>query len=175
MAPRRHFRFIGAIIFVALIAAAIHLLALHRVVAPSTFTRTYVNTDWGFMLQMPAGYAVYPPHPSAGRDEDGNLVGEALVFKNSSGGIVNFTIVPAERPWGNTLTVDDLAAELPGAALSEAEPIQIAPGVMGVMLGDGSPYEGSVWFTYRGTFYEADAPAADHAALMSMISSIVFL
>jgi hypothetical protein len=64
----------------------------------------------------------------------------------------------------NTLTADDIEQIAPYYNISEAQPIQIAPGVIGTTFTDeGQTANGNsteeVWFSYRGNLYEVTADA----------------
>jgi hypothetical protein len=110
-----------------------------RVTAPpaasnsNALTKTYSNPAWGFMLKMPADFAAYPPNATPNRDETGAPTGQALLLQNKNGAMVQIEITPDTRAEpGTNLTVDDIARSAPYFDLSQATPIEIAPGVIGV-------------------------------------------
>jgi hypothetical protein len=110
-----------------------------RVTAPpaasnsNALTKTYSNPAWGFMLKMPADFAAYPPNATLNRDETGAPTGQALLLQNKNGAMVQIEITPDTRAEpGTNLTVDDIARSAPYFDLSQATPIEIAPGVIGV-------------------------------------------
>jgi len=110
-----------------------------RVTAPpaasnsNALTKTYSNPAWGFMLKMPADFAAYPPNATPNRDETGAPTGQALLLQNKNGAMVQIEITPDTRAEHDTnLTVDDIARSAPYFDLSQATPIEIAPGVIGV-------------------------------------------
>jgi hypothetical protein len=129
------------------------------------------------MLKMPADFAAYPPNATPNRDETGAPTGQALLLQNKNGAMVQIEITPDTRAEpGTNLTVDDIARSAPYFDLSQATPIEIAPGVIGVSFIDKEhPNFGSstqhVWFAYRGNLYQVMADAKFGALLKSMIAT----
>jgi hypothetical protein len=152
---KSNIRLIGAILFIALLASAIQFLASFNA-SSIALTKTYSNPAWGFTLKMPADFSAYPPNATPNRDATGAPTGEAIVLQNESGVAVQIQIAPDSREVSNsTLTADDMVQLAAGYDLSGAEPIHIAPGVVGMAFTDskhssfGNATE-NVWFTYRG-------------------------
>jgi len=151
-------RVIASIIFITVVASAIHFLAAEP--SSGALTKTYSNAAWGFMLKRPADFAAYPPNATPNRDETGAPTGQALLLQNKSGAIVQIEITPDTRAEpGTNLTVDDIAQSASYFDLSKATSIEIAPDVIGVLFIDAEhPNFGSstehVWFTYRGNLYQ---------------------
>jgi hypothetical protein len=154
--PKSAIPLIGAIIFLALAALAIHFLATRSAETSPALTKTRSNAAYGFMLKMPADFAAYPPNATPNRDETGAPTGQALLLQNTHGTMVQIVIAPDTRAQPSTnLTVDDIERSAPYFDLSHATPLEIAPGVVGVTFTDaehsafGSSTE-AVWFAYRG-------------------------
>ncbi len=180
--PKSAVQSIGAVAFLALVVLAIHFLAIPDAEAsPVALSKTYTNTAYGFALKMPADFSAYPPDASPSRDATGAPTGQAIVLQNTRGAAVQIVIGRDSREQSstNTLTADDIEQIAPYYDLSEAEPIQIAPGVMGMTFIEAEhPVYGDateeVWFAYRGNQYEVIADAKDGALFRSMISSWTF-
>jgi hypothetical protein len=103
-------RLIAAIIFIGLLASAIHLLAAFSADSPTALTKTYSNAAWGFALKMPADFSAYPPSATPQRDETGAPTGQAIVLQNKGGAAVQIQIAPDSREVRNsTLSVRDFA------------------------------------------------------------------
>src|SRR5436190_16737318 len=121
---------LGAILFVALLASAIHFLGSRSAdPSPSALTKTYSNPAYGFVLKMPADFSAYPPNATPERDETGAPTGQAIVLQNKSGAAVQIVVTPDSRQERNTiLTADDIEQLAPYYDISEAQPIEIAPG-----------------------------------------------
>jgi len=73
------------------------------------------------------------------------------------------------------------AAQLaPSYDLSNAKPIQIAPGVLGTTFTD-TKYPGfgnateNVWFSYRGNLYDVTTDAKDGALFKSILATWTFI
>jgi hypothetical protein len=47
--------------------------------ANSALTKTFINTDLGFALNMTADFSAYPPHASPARHENGAPTDQAIV------------------------------------------------------------------------------------------------
>jgi hypothetical protein len=175
------FKIIGVVSLLTLTVLWLRVFPMQRAEAATNLNKTYTNAAWGFSLQMPADFSAYPPNASPDHDETGAPIGQAVVLQNTAGAAVQFEITQDNRARsGNTLTVDDVAEEEPYMDLSEAQPIQIAPGVTGVSFTfeDPSPsrtVRDDISFVYRGNYYEVNADAKDRAVLRSMMSSLTFL
>jgi hypothetical protein len=89
---------IGAVVFVALVASAIHSLASRSRGSLSALTKTYSNPTYGFMLKMPADFSAYPPNAAPERDETGAPMGQAIVLQNKSGAAVQIGIRASAMP-----------------------------------------------------------------------------
>lgn len=171
---------IGAILFIALLASAIQFLASFNA-SSIALTKTYSNPAWGFMLKMPADFSEYPPNATPARDETGAPTGQAIVLQNKSGVAVQIQIAPDSREVSNsTLTADDMEQLAPYYDLSQAQPIEIAPGIIGMRFTDSKhPAYGTstenVWFTYRGNLYEVTANTKDGALFKSMVATWTFI
>ncbi len=178
--PKSAIKLIVTILFIALIASAIHVLAAFSAASP-LLTKTYSNAAWGFALKMPSDFSAYPPNATPRRDETGAPMGQAIVLQNKSGAAVQIVVMPDSREVSNTiLTADDIEQLAPYNDLSQAEPIQIAPGVIGTTFTDTKhPAYGSsteeVWFAYRGNRYEVTADAKNGALFKSMIATWTFI
>src|SRR6266487_4180585 len=144
---------IGAIVFIALAASAIHFLAAKT--SPGALTKTYSNAAYGFMLKMPADFSAYPPNATPNRDETGAPTGQALLLQNTHGTSANrhrarHPRAAEHQPYGGRYRA--LRSVLRSL---HATPLEIAPGVVGVTFTDaehsafGSSTE-AVWFAYRG-------------------------
>jgi len=170
---------IGAIVFIALAASAIHFLAAKT--SPGALTKTYSNAAYGFMLKMPADFSAYPPNATPNRDETGAPTGQAIVLQNKSGAAVQIVVTKDSREASNsTLTAEDIEQLAPYYDLSQATPIEIAPGVTGVTFTDTKhPAYGEateeVWFTYRGNLYEVTADARNAELFKSMMATWTFI
>jgi hypothetical protein len=171
---------IGATLFIALLASAIQFLASFNA-SSIALTRTYSNPAWGFTLKMPDDFSAYPPNATPERDETGAPAGQAIVLQNKSGAAVQIEITPDSREQStDILTVDDLEQMAPHLDLSQAHPIEIAPGIIGMRFTDSKhPNFGNatenVWFTYRGNLYEVTADAKDAALFKSIIATWIFI
>ncbi len=131
---------------------------------------------------MPADFSAYPPGASPNRDATGAPTGQAIVLQNTGGAAVQIVVGRDNREQSstNTLTADDIEQTAPYYDLSEAQPIQIAPGVIGTTFTDEEqPANGNfteeVWFSYRGNLYEVTAAAKNGALLRSMIATWTFI
>jgi hypothetical protein len=174
----------GLIIGVAALLAVV-IFAL-RVTAPpaasnsNALTKTYSNAAYGFTLKMPADFSAYPPDASTGRDATGAPTVQTIGLQNTRGAAVQIVVTSGIRPQStNILTADDIAQFAPYLDLSQAEPIQIAPGVMGMTFIEAEhPAYGDateeVWFAYRGNQYEVIADAKIGALLRSMLATWTF-
>jgi hypothetical protein len=172
----------GCSIFIALVASAIYFLAgFSAEASPTALTKTYSNPAWGFALKMPADFSAYPPNATPNRDETGAPTGQAIVLQNKSGAAVQIQVTPDSREVSNSiLTEDDMARLAWLDDPSEAEPIQIAPGVIGMTFTDTKhPSFGNatknVWFAYRGNLYAVTADAKDGALSKAMMATWTFL
>lgn len=173
-------RLIAAIICIAFVASALHVLA-SRSASSAALTKTYSNPAWGFTLKMPADFSEYPPNATPTRDETGAPTGQPVVLQNKSGAAVQIEITPESPEQSiDILTVDDLKQMAPYLDLSQAQPIEIAPGVTGMTFTDtkhpsfGNATE-NVWFTYRGNLYEVTADAKNGTLFKSMMATWTFI
>ncbi len=178
--PKSAVQSIGAVAFLALVVLAIHFLATPSADASRVaLSKTYTNVAYGFALKMPADFSVYPPDDSPNRDATSPTV-TTIVLQNIAGSVVQIVITPGIRPQSNNiLTADEIEKFAPYLDLSEAEPIQIAPGVMGMtFIEAGHPAYGDateeVWFAYRGNQYEVIADAKIGTLLRSMLATWTF-
>jgi hypothetical protein len=179
--PKSAVQLIGAVAFLALVVLSIHFLATPSAEAsPVALTKSYSNAAYGFALKMPAAFSAYPPDASPSRDATGAPTGQAIVLKDTHGAAVQIVVTPDGRAEStNILTAEDIEQIAPYYDLSEAEPIQITPGVIGTTFTDAEhPVYGSsaanVWFAYRGNLYEVIADAKDGALFRSMIATWTF-
>jgi hypothetical protein len=173
---------IGAVVFLAFVVLAIHFLAIPDAEASAaTLTKTYTNAAYGFTLKMPADFSAYPQGATPDRDATGAPTGQAIVLKDARGAAVQIVVTPDGRAASsNILTAEDIEQLAPYFDLSQAEPLQIAPGVIGMTFVDTEhPVYGSstanVWFAYRGNLYEVIADANDGALFRSMIATWAFI
>jgi hypothetical protein len=179
--PKSAVQLIGPVAFLALVVLAIHFLA-----TPSTdasrvaLNKTYKNAAYGFALKLPTDFSAYPPDASTGRDATGAPTVQTIVLQNTRGAAVQIVVTSGIRPQNtNILTADDIAQFAPNLDLSQAEPIQIAPGVMGMTFTEAEhPAYGDateeVWFAYRGNQYEVIADTKIGALLRSMLATWTF-
>ena len=130
---------------------------------------------------MPADFSAYPPHTSPAGDETGARTGQAIVLKNTAGAAVQIQITQDTRaPSSNILTAEDIEQQAPYLDLTEAQPLQIAPGVTGLTFIDKEhPAYGTstdeVWFAYRGNLYQVIADSKDRALFKTMIATWTLL
>jgi hypothetical protein len=135
--PKAAVQSIIAVTFLALAALAIHFLAPFSAEPSPALTKTYSNPAWGFMLKMPADLAAYPPNATPNRDETGAPTGQALLLQNKDGAMVQIEITPDTRAKpGTNLNVNDIAQSAPYFDLSQATPVEISHGVVGVTFTD---------------------------------------
>jgi hypothetical protein len=128
---------IGVAALFAVVIFALRVTAPPAASNSNALTKTYSNAAYGFTLKMPADFAAYPPNATPERDETGAPTGQALLLQNKDGAIVQFEITPDTRAKpGTNLTVDDIARSSPYFDLSQATPLEIAPGVTGVTFID---------------------------------------
>ncbi len=73
---------LAAIIFIALMASAIHFLAGFDAKASA----------YGFTLKMPADFSAYPPNATPERDKTGAPMGQAIVLQNSDSAMVQIVV-----------------------------------------------------------------------------------
>ncbi len=179
--PKSAVQSIGAVVFLALVVLAIHFLATPSAGASHVgLNKTYTNAAYGFALKMPADFSAYPPGASPNRDATGAPTGQAIVLKDTRGAAVQIVVTPDGRADStDILTAEDIEQLAPYYDLSQAEPIQIAPGVIGTTFVDTEhPAYGSstanVWFAYRSNLYEVIADAKDGALFKSMIATWTF-
>jgi hypothetical protein len=167
-------------LFVALVASAIYFLATFSAGSPS-LTKTYSNPAWGFMVKMPADFSAYPPNATPGRDETGAPTGQAIVLQNDSGAAVQIVITRDSREVSDTIvTADDFEQLAPYYDSSQADSVEIAPGVIGMTFTDTkySAYGDSTeqfWFAYRGNLYVLIADAKYEALFKSMMATWTFI
>jgi hypothetical protein len=179
--PKRA-QLLAAIISVALGALAIHFLAGFSAQASSVaLTKTYSSPAWGFALKMPADFSAYPPNATPERNETGAPTGQAIVLQNKRGAGIQIVVTEDTRAESSDiLTADDIEQIAPYFDLLEAQPIEIAPGVIGTTFtyGKHPSFDSAtenVWFTYRGNLYELTAPTKDRALFEAMMETWTFL
>jgi hypothetical protein len=173
----------GGVVAVVLLSLAAVGLHFHpgADASPAALSKPYTNAAYGFTLKMPADFSAYPPNATPNRDEIGAPTGQAIVLQNKSGAIVQIEITPDSRAESSdVLTADDMEQLAPVYDLSEAQPIQMAPGVVGVTFTDtkypsfGTATE-QVWFAYRGNLYTVTADAKNAALFKSMMTTWTFI
>jgi hypothetical protein len=176
----------SVLVFGAIALVSVGLLASFARSTPiannsTALTKIYSNAAYGFILKMPDDFSAYPPHGSPARDENGMPTGEAVVLQNSTGAAVQIVITPDGRPSAsNVLTVEDVEQLAPYLDLSDAMPIQIAPGITGLRFTDSEhPAYGTstdeVWFAYRGNLYQVIADAKFDDLFKLMMSTWSFI
>jgi hypothetical protein len=173
---------VGVVAVVLLALAAVAYISIQVPRPSQALTKTYSNAAWGFALKMPADFSAHPPNATPARDVTGAPTGQAIVLQDMSGAAVQIVvgIDSREQSSTNTLTADDIEQLAPYHDLSQAEPIQIAPGVIGTTFTETEhPNFGNaneiVWFAYRGNLYEVTADAKDGALFKSIIATWTFI
>ena len=179
--PKSAVQLIGAVIFVALGALAIHFLAAFSVDASPALTKTYSNAAWGFTLKMPADFSAYPPNATPQRDETGAPTIQAIVLQNKSGAAVQIVVMQSDRASpDNAFTAADLAREAPDIDPSDARPVQLASGVTGMTFTQEVPPPAPtsadvLMLTYRGNLYVLNAPTKDRALFEAIMATWKFI
>jgi hypothetical protein len=173
---------IGAILFVALVASAVYVLAtVSAEASPVALTKTYSNPAWGFALKMPADFSAYPPHATPDRDATGAPTGQAIVLQNQKGDSLQIVITPSDKASpDNTITAADLEREAPDVDPSEAQSVQLPSGVTGMTFTQGVPPPAPTTadvliFTYRGNLYVLTAPTKDRTLFEAMVETWTFI
>jgi hypothetical protein len=179
--PKSAVPLIGATLFIALGALAIHFLATGAN-ALQALTKTYTNSAWGFMLKMPADFSAYPPNATPERDATGAPRVQVIALQNTAGAAVQIMIMQDSRETAdaNVFTASDVQQLAPYLDFREAQPFQIGHGITGVTFMDtDQPPLGSatdeVWFAYRGNLYQVIADAKFDALLKSMLATWTFI
>jgi hypothetical protein len=172
---------IATVLAVAALAVGSHAIASAEDVSID-LSKIYSNAAYGFTLNMPADFSAYPADGAPVRDETGAPEGQAIVLQNSTGDAVQIVVTRDNRitPGSSVLTADDVEQLEPYIYGTDAEPIEIAPGIVGMTFTNTeNPVYGSsmeeVWFAYRGNLYQVIADARLDALLEAMMGTWTFI
>jgi hypothetical protein len=149
---------IGAGAFITAHAAAQSL--------PAGLTQTYTNETFGFSLQMPADFT------ASDAGQVASTSGEAVVLQHGEDA-VQIVITPYGEDLRD-LTSDLIEQDYPYLAITDAQPVETAPGHTGLSFRSDGAFgtnSSNVWFVYRGNLYQLMTYAQLDGLLKSMVAT----
>jgi hypothetical protein len=111
-------------------------------------------------------------------DATGAPIGQAIFLQNHKGDSLQIVVTHSDKASpDNTFTVADLKREAPYVDPSDAQSVQLASGVSGMIFTEGGPPPAStsadvLIFTFRGNLYETWADVRRSAAPQSRSNSM---
>lgn len=155
----------------SMILALTSLVGLHSAAQVPALPQAYTNAVFHFSLMMPADFTASDTgHPVSSK-------GGAIVLQDRIYGI-QITVTPDPTAADDTLTIKSLEQEYPYMAIHYAQPIQVAPGIIGIAFEDANSaapgLTSEVWFSNARYLYQILSHAGSEALLRTMISTWKF-